>query len=104
MFEEFMKELERIKKQIVELYSPSKIILFGSLSKKCIKASSDIDICIIMDTDDKRGLIREIKVKIEKDIPIDIVIYTNEEWELYHENSSSFLYNICQKGEIIYGR
>lgn len=103
MFEEFMEELERIKNQIVKLYSPSKIILFGSLAKKCIKASSDIDICVIIDTDDKRALARDIYLNVEEKIPVDIVIYTNEEWELYHENTSSFLYNICKRGEIIYG-
>ena len=103
MFEEFMDEVERIKNRIVELYSPSKIILFGSLAKKCIKASSDIDLCVIIDTEDKRSLARDMHSKVEADIPVDIVIYTNEEWELYHENTSSFLYNICQKGEIIYG-
>ena len=104
MFEEFMAELERIKNQIVEIYSPSKIILFGSLAKKCIKVSSDIDICVIVDTDDKRMLVRDMHSKVEEKIPIDIVIYTNEEWELYHENTSSFLYNICKQGETIYGR
>lgn len=104
MFEEFMEELERIKSQIVELYSPSKIILFGSLAKKCIKSSSDIDICVIVDTDDKRALVRDMHLKIEEKIPIDIIIYTKEEWELYHNNTSSFLYNICKQGEIIYGR
>lgn len=103
MFEEFMEELERIKNQIVKLYSPSKIILFGSLAKRCIKTSSDIDICVIIDTDDKRALIRDMYLKVEEKIPVDIVIYTNEEWELYHENTSSFLYNICKRGEIIYG-
>jgi len=103
MFEEFIEELERIKNQIVKLYSPSKIILFGSLAKRCIKSSSDIDICVIIDTEDKRMLARDMQLKVEGNIPIDIVIYTNEEWDLYHENSSSFLYNICKDGEIIYG-
>lgn len=37
MYEEFLKELERIKIQIIELYSPFKIILFGSLAKKHIR-------------------------------------------------------------------
>lgn len=103
MFEEYMEELESIKNQIVKLYSPSKIILFGSLAKRCIKASSDIDICVVIDTDNKRELVRDIQLKIDTKLPLDIVIYTNDEWEKYSNNTSSFAYNICKEGEVIYG-
>ena len=84
MFEEYMKELENIKNQIVELYSPFKIILFGSLAKKCIKASSDIDICVVIDTENKRELIRDMYLKIDANKPYDIVIYTISEFEKFN--------------------
>lgn len=33
MFDKFMEELHNIKNQIITMYSPFKIILFGSLAK-----------------------------------------------------------------------
>ena len=47
-------EVDYIKNQIVEKYSPEKIILFGSVAKGIFRDSSDIDLCIIKDTNNKR--------------------------------------------------
>lgn len=103
MFEEFIDEVEKIKEQIVNMYSPRKIILFGSIAKKHIKITSDIDICVIIETNDKRELLKDMYLKIECDKPYDIVIYTPEEWEKSHKNTSSFVYNIYKEGVVIYG-
>lgn len=104
MFEEFMNELERIKEQIIKLYSPYKIILFGSLAKRQIKKSSDIDLCIIIDTDNKRALIAKMLFEIEAKFPLDIVLYTNEEWENWKDEKTSFLHKILSEGVVMYGR
>lgn len=104
MFEEFMKELENIKQQVIELYSPIKIILFGSLAKKQIKTTSDIDICVIIDTDDKRKLVNKMYSEVNTKFPVDIIIYTEKEWEILKDEETSFLYKILKEGEIIYGR
>lgn len=99
-----MKELENIKQQVIELYSPIKIILFGSLAKKQIKTTSDIDICVIIDTDDKRKLVNKMYSEVNTKFPVDIIIYTAKEWEILKDEETSFLYKILKEGEIIYGR
>ena len=99
-----MKELENIKQQVIELYSPIKIILFGSLAKKQIKITSDIDICVIIDTDDKRKLVNKMYSEVNTKFPVDIIIYTEKEWEILKDEETSFLYKILKEGEIIYGR
>lgn len=99
-----MKELENIKQQVIELYSPIKIILFGSLAKKQIKTTSDIDICVIIDTDDKRKLVNKMYSEVNTKFPVDIIIYTEKEWEILKDEKTSFLYKILKEGEIIYGR
>lgn len=99
-----MKELENIKQQVIELYSPIKIILFGSLAKKQIKTTSDIDICVIIDTDDKRKLVNKMYSEVNTKFPVDIIIYTEKEWEILKDEETSFLYKILKEGEIIYGR
>ena len=100
MFEEFINELERIKQQIIEHYSPIKIILFGSLAKKQIKPTSDIDICIIANTSDKRSFVNKLYAEIDT----KFLIYTEKEWEILEDEETSFLYKILKEGEIIYGR
>lgn len=104
MFERYMKEYENIKEQIIDMCSPYEIILFGSLAKKKIRSSSDIDICIIVDTIDKRQLAQNIYSKVNAEIPFDIVIYTIDEWNKWKDEKTSFLYKICQEGEVVYGR
>lgn len=103
MFEEYMSELNNIKTQIVKLYSPLKIILFGSLAKKRLHQGSDIDICVVINTNNKRELIQEMQLKINSSISLDIILYTEEEWEQYHSNKSHFAYKIWSEGEEIYG-
>lgn len=43
----FKEEIDSIKEQIVTMYNPNKMILFGSCASVCAKDNSDIDLCII---------------------------------------------------------
>ena len=104
MFEKYMKEYENIKKQIIKICSPYEIILFGSLAKRQIKNTSDIDICVVVDTTDKNVLIQKIYSEVEAEVPFDIVLYTIEEWEKWKDEKTSFLHKICKEGEVVYGR
>ena len=45
--DQFDKEIQNIINQLVRLYKPEKIILFGSLAKDQIKQGTDIDLFII---------------------------------------------------------
>lgn len=99
----FQKELEYIKKQIVEKYHPKKIILFGSIAKGTFRKDSDIDLCIIKDTLDKRNLLTDMYVNIDSNIPFDLVLYTVEEWHNCVEDKSSFAHSINNTGVKIYG-
>ena len=103
MFDDFMEELHNIKNQIVELYSPFKIILFGSLSKHRVKENSDIDLCIIIKTENKRELLTDMYLKIDSKYPVDILIYTFDEYLKYKDEKLSFLHKIINEGEVIYG-
>lgn len=99
----FHIELENIKKQIIENYQPKEIILFGSMAKGVFKDNSDIDLCIIKDTDDKKNLLTEMYVNIDSSIPFDLVLYTVEEWNKCVYDKSSFAYVINSTGVKIYG-
>jgi len=96
-------EIKSIKEQIVSYYAPSKIILFGSQAKGTASKKSDIDLCIVKDTDNKRELLASMYLKIESSKPFDLILYTEDEWNQCVKDTSSFAYLIYKKGIVIYG-
>lgn len=101
--EKFNNEVEYIKNQIIQKHAPEKIIVFGSVAKGVFTDNSDIDLCIIKDTDNKRELLTEIYISIDSTIPFDLVLYTSEEWNKCVNDKTSFAYNINNTGVKIYG-
>ncbi|RCX16266.1 nucleotidyltransferase-like protein [Anaerobacterium chartisolvens] len=96
-------EINSIKEQILSDYAPSKILLFGSYAKGTATSKSDIDICVIKNTDNKRALLNEMYLNIESSRPFDLLLYTEEEWNRCVMDSTSFAYLINRKGIVIYG-
>lgn len=99
----FMDEITKVKEQIILKYNPSKIILFGSCASGCANLKSDIDLCIIMDYEDKQETLMEMLMNIEYDRDVDFILYKPEEWEKYRCDEGSFAGLINKKGILIYG-
>lgn len=97
------REITEIRDQIINLFQPKQIYLFGSWAKGNARKNSDIDLCIIVDTTDKRRLAREIFLKVEYGRDLDVVVYTPQEWEKYHQDSTTFAYTIYSTGVKISG-
>lgn len=96
-------EVNSIKEQIVSYYAPSKIVLFGSQARGTATKKSDIDLCIVKDTDNKRDLLTDMYLNVESDRPFDLLIYTESEWNECVNDTSSFAYLINKRGAVIYG-
>lgn len=99
----FDYEIENIKNQIINIYHPLDIILFGSCAKGRVNKNSDIDICVILETHDKRESVRNMLLEINYDVDLDIVIYTPEEWEQHKEDKSTFAGIINKTGVSLIG-
>lgn len=95
---------ENIIAQIKNLYFPEKVFLFGSQAKGTATKSSDIDLCVVMNTDNKRKLLADMYFNIDSDLPIDFLLYTPNEWANCVEDSASFAYKIVKEGVLLYGR
>jgi len=96
-------EVNSIKEQIVSYYAPSKIVLFGSQARGTATKKSDIDLCIVKNTDNKRDLLTDMYLNVESDRPFDLLIYTESEWNECVNDTSSFAYLINKRGAVIYG-
>lgn len=96
-------EIRYIAKQIMEKFAPIDIILFGSCAKGRVTSVSDIDICVIMDTDNKRQTVMDILLVIESERDVDIVLYTPSEWLKYKDHQETFTGVINKTGVSLLG-
>jgi predicted nucleotidyltransferase len=102
---DFEKEIESITAQIVEKYKPEKIILFGSVTREKFSSDSDVDLIIIKKDTPLYGAdrIRELSRMIERNIPLDLLIYRPEEFDKRLKLGDPFLKAILREGKVLYG-
>jgi predicted nucleotidyltransferase len=102
---DFEKEIKSITTQLIEKYGPEKIILFGSAARGETGPDSDADFLIIKKQTPYFGSdrIRELSPIIERNIPVDFLIYRPEEFEKRLEMGDPFLKAILKEGRVLYG-
>lgn len=100
----FDKEIQNTVEQLIRVYKPQKIILFGSLAKGDLRASTDIDLLIIKDDVPYLGIdrIRELEKVIRYRIATDFIVYRPEEIEQRLKLGDPFLKQILNEGKVIY--
>lgn len=105
---------ELLNEVIVRLQSidPFKIILFGSYASGTYNEQSDIDLVVVLDMkkipetyEEKLELkvkVRDCIYELSRRMPIDLVVYTNGEFEVLKERKTSFYNEIMAYGKVIY--
>jgi len=97
--------IQEIKNRIVSEVHPEKIILFGSYAYGTPTKESDVDLLVIMPSNEPmHSRVTRIR-KLVRDIPIpkDIIVYTPQEVEKWKDASVAFITSIIRKGKVIYG-
>lgn len=84
--------------------SIKKVLLFGSYARGIPGPESDIDIVVITDSQgvhttyaqmqEDRNKISSLLIETRKRVPMDIVVYTDKEWQLVHNDPSDFIRTI----------
>jgi len=103
---EIVERVKRIK--------PVKIILFGSYAWGMVHKDSDIDLIIVLD---KNGVPKDFSEKMDsylsvkrllrdmnREIPMDIIVYTKGQWEKFLLLDSCFSKKVVNEGKILYER
>ena len=91
-----------------------KIILFGSYARGTANEDSDIDLLVILDTDEfaktvderlerKQPINKSIR-EIRKNFAMDIVVYSKGEFEFLDKKESDFIREIKNTGIEIYAK
>lgn len=98
--------LKTIIEKITNNFNPQKIILFGSYAYGYPTADSDMDIMIVMDTDEKphKRAVSIRKILKGIGIPKDIIVKTPEEFERFKDIVGTIVYPAAHKGRVIYER
>jgi len=97
-------EIDMLVRRIVARIQPQKVIMFGSYAKGTATINSDLDMCVIMETelpmtnraDDLKPLLSQAL------IPVDVHIYTPEEIEEYGREEFSFVHSILTSGRTVF--
>ena len=102
---DFEKEIGSIAAQIIEKYKPEKIILFGSAVNGKLGSDSDVDLLIIKKDTPLYGAdrIRELSRIIDRNIPVDFLVYRPEEFQKRLEMGDPFLKAVLKEGKVLYG-
>lgn len=98
------EKLEYVLEQIKQTTNPKKIYLFGSYATGKETAESDFDLCIISDKKKRKiELLREIRfATVNKiDIPMDLILYREDDFNTRAEKSNSFEREIIENGVLI---
>jgi len=98
------KEIKNIVEQLIKLYKPEKIILFGSLVKDEIREGTDIDMFIIKKDIPHFGIdrIRQVEKLVKYKLAADFIVYKPEEVKQRLKLGDPFIRNILEEGKILY--
>lgn len=102
------EQINEIVQIISQTVSPEKIILFGSYALGKADEESDLDLAIV-----KRSTLPKFKrgAEIRRALrdggrrwlfPMDILVYTPEEIEIYQNDPYSLIHEILSTGKVLY--
>jgi predicted nucleotidyltransferase len=99
-----MRVIRRFARQVAERFQPDKIILFGSHAYGAPHANSDVDILVIMPARNELDQGLKIRLAVDYQFPLDLLVRTpkNMAWRI--EEGDSFLKEIQSKGRVLYAK
>lgn len=98
--------LKEVVKKIVHEFNPNKIILFGSYAYGMPTLDSDIDLLVVMDTNEKphKRAIGLRKLLKDLGVPKDIIVKTPDEFNRFKDIVGTIIYPAAHKGRVLYER
>lgn len=97
------EEIRSVTRQVVEQFHPQKVILFGSYAYGQPTEDSDVDLLVVMDTDEPPlHVAAKIAAAIEHPFPLDIVVRTPEEFVAAVHRKGVFATEVATKGVTLY--
>ena len=98
--------LEEIVRRIVHGVQPEKIILFGSYAFGNPTPDSDLDLLVIVNTEDRppERTLAVSRLLRPRPFPMDILVRTPQEVAIALEKEGDFMQEVISQGMVIYER
>lgn len=98
------KMLNEVVGAIVELTAPTKVILYNSkLDMDGVMTSFKLCIVGPMDEEEKKKVLRRVFSQVDCQIPYDILLYSDSQFENLRNRENAFAQQVDQKGKVLYG-
>ncbi|MFH1644008.1 MAG: nucleotidyltransferase domain-containing protein [bacterium] len=101
------KLITEIKEKLVSVYDPLEIYLFGSYVWGNPDEESDLDFLIVVSESNEKSYKRAIPASyaLKKILaPVDIIVYTKEEFDYKLKQKSTLCFKIQNDGKKLYAR
>jgi uncharacterized protein len=100
-------QIDELVARLVAGYDPDKVILFGSYAYGTPNEHSDIDLCIVKEDHREKILkARDARMAISNNssrgFGVDLLIYTNEEYNQFNLSQFGVSCDIARKGLLLY--
>ena len=99
--------LEEMAQRLVDQFQPNQVILFGSQAWGAPDEYSDVDLMVIVDDSDLPDYERAVQAHTclsELDVPKDVIVKTQAEFEFFRDVRASLEHRIYKQGKVLYER
>jgi uncharacterized protein len=95
--------IEQFKNEIVRLFSPQEVILFGSHARGTAMPDSDVDLLVVFPGGgDRSDMAREILGRCPRDFPLDLLTYSARALEHRRRLGDDFVREVLDTGRVLH--
>jgi predicted nucleotidyltransferase len=99
------EDIERVAREIAAKFDPERIILFGSYAYGNPTDDSDVDMLVVMETEERpTDAAVQIRLAVRPLFAWDVIVRTPQELARRIPLNDWFLKEITEKGEVLYER
>lgn len=96
--------IRQTTQDILRVCQPQRIILFAEKRTMATGKLKAFSLCVIVpDGTDCRHLRTALHLALNADVPVNLSVYSTEEWDDLLEDGTSYAAWIARKGQVIYG-
>lgn len=98
------ESIRQTTQDILRVCQPQRIILFAEKRTMATGKLKAFSLCVIVPEDaDCRQLRTQLHLALSADVPVNLSVYTVDEWDDLLEDETSYAAWIARKGQVIYG-
>lgn len=97
------ESIQQAEQDILRVCQPRRIILFAEKRTMATGKLKAFSLCVIVpDGSDCRHLRTQLHLALSADVPVNLSVYTAEEWDDLLQEETSYAAWIARKGQVLY--